>query len=151
MRNKCIFKKKKNSKFERYNDFFSMYPWHTWKINNILRFYFIYGLTFSSIQFSRSVLFDSLWTHESQHARPPCPSPTLGVHSDLRPLSQWCHPAISSSIVPSPPAANPSQHQSVFQWVNPSHEVAKVLEFQLQHHSLQRNPRGDLLQSGLVG
>ena len=46
---------------------------------------------------------------------------------------------------------NPFQHQSLFQWFNSLHEVAKVLEFQLQHHSLQRNPRGDLLQSGLVG
>ena len=53
--------------------------------------------------------------------------------------------------IPSPPAPNPSQHQSLFQWVNCSHEVAKVLEFQLQHHSLQRNSRPDLLQSGLVG
>ena len=51
----------------------------------------------------------------------------------------------------SPPAPNPSQHQSLFQWVNSSHEVAKVLEFQLQHQSFQRNPRADLLQNGLVG
>ena len=53
-----------------------------------------------SVQFSRSVVFDSLWPHESQHIRPPCPSPTPGVHSDWRPSSQWCHPAISSSVVP---------------------------------------------------
>ena len=107
---------------------------------------------FSSVQSSRSVVSDSLRPHESQHARPPCPSPTPGVHSDSRPLSQWCHTAISSSVLPpSPPAHNPSQHQSLFQWVNSSHEVTKVLEFQLQHHSLQRNPRADLLQNGLVG
>ena len=56
-------------------------------------------IQFSSIQFSRSVVSDSLRPHESQHARPPCPSPTPGVHSDSRPSSQWCHPAISSSIV----------------------------------------------------
>ena len=54
----------------------------------------------SSVQFSRSVMSDSLRSHESQHARPPCPSPTPGVHSDSRPSSQWCHPAISSSVVP---------------------------------------------------
>ena len=48
------------------------------------------------IQFSHSVMSDSLQPHESQHARPPCPSPTPGVHSDSRPSSQWCHPAISS-------------------------------------------------------
>ena len=55
---------------------------------------------YSSVQFSCSVVSDSFWPHESQHARPPCPSPTPGVHSDSRPLSQWYHPAISSSVVP---------------------------------------------------
>ena len=55
---------------------------------------------FSSVQFSHSVMSDSLRPHESQHARPPCPSPTPGVHADSRPLSQWYHPAISSSVVP---------------------------------------------------
>ena len=55
---------------------------------------------FSSVQFSCSVVSDSLRPHESQHARPRCPSPTPGVHSDSRPSSQWCHPAISSSVVP---------------------------------------------------
>jgi len=57
-------------------------------------------LQFSSVQFSHSVVSDSLWPHESQHARPPCPSQTPGVHLNSRPLSQWCHPAISSSVVP---------------------------------------------------
>ena len=51
------------------------------------------------VQFSRSVVSDSLRPHESQHARPPCPSPTPWVHSDSRPSSPWCHPAISSSVV----------------------------------------------------
>ena len=55
---------------------------------------------FSSVQFSRSVVSDSLWPHESQHARPPCPSPTPGVHPNSCPSSQWCHPATSSSVVP---------------------------------------------------
>ena len=55
---------------------------------------------FPSVQFSCSVVSDSLRPHESQHARPPCPSPTPGVHSDSRPSSQWCHPVISSSVVP---------------------------------------------------
>ena len=54
----------------------------------------------SSVQFSRSVVSDSLRPHESQHARPPCPSPIPGVHSDSRPSSRWCHPAISSFVVP---------------------------------------------------
>ena len=57
-------------------------------------------LLHSSVQFSRSVMSDSLTPHESQLARPPCPSPTPGVHSDSCPSSQWCHPAISSSVVP---------------------------------------------------
>ena len=54
----------------------------------------------SSVQFSHSVVSDSLRPHESQHARPPCPSPSPGIHSDSRPSSPWCHPAISSSVVP---------------------------------------------------
>ena len=53
-----------------------------------------------SVQFSRSVMSDSLRTQKLQHTRPPCPSPTPRVHSDSCPLSQWCHPAISSSVVP---------------------------------------------------
>ena len=96
----------------------------------------------SSVQFSHSVMSDSLGPHESQHAKPPCPSPTPGVCPNSCPLSRWCHPAISS---PSPPAPNPSQHQGLFQWVNFLHEVAKVLEFQLQHQSFQWTPRTDLL------
>ena len=57
-------------------------------------------MVISSVQFSRSVVSDSLWPHESQHAGPPCPSPTPRVHPNSCPLSRWCHPAISSSVVP---------------------------------------------------
>ena len=78
----------------------------------------------SSVQFSRSVMFDSLGPHESQHARPPCPSPTPGVHSDLRPSSQWCRPAISSSVVPFSSCPQSLPASELFQWVNSSHEVA---------------------------
>ena len=53
--------------------------------------FIVYFIT--SVQFSRSVMSDSLRPHESQHARPPCPSPTPGVHSDSHPSSQWCHPS----------------------------------------------------------
>ena len=60
----------------------------------------MYSVCISSVQFSRTVVSDSLRPNELQHTRPPCPSPTPGVHSDSRPLSQWCHPAISSSVVP---------------------------------------------------
>ena len=55
---------------------------------------------FSSVQVSCSVVSDSLWPHESQHARPPCLSPSPGVHSNSCPSSRWCHPAISSSVIP---------------------------------------------------
>jgi len=54
----------------------------------------------TSVQFSRSVVSNSLQPHESQHTRMPCPSPSPRVHSDSRPSSQWCHPAISSSVIP---------------------------------------------------
>ena len=57
-------------------------------------------LIYFSVQFSRSVMSNSLQPHESQHPRPPCPPPTPGVHSNSRPSSQWCHPAILSSVVP---------------------------------------------------
>ena len=58
------------------------------------------GFPGSSVQFSRSVMSNFLQPHESQHARPPCPSPTPGVHPNPCPLSWWCHPTISSSVVP---------------------------------------------------
>ena len=67
--------------------------WHSWSNNNS-------DNQFSTVQFSHSVVSDSLRPHESQHARPPCPLPPPGVHSDSRPSSQWCHPTISSSVVP---------------------------------------------------
>ena len=69
----------------------------------------IWSHQFSSVQFSRSDVSDSLGPHESQHARPPCPSPTPRVHSNSRPSSRWCHPAISSSVVPF--SSCPPKHQ----------------------------------------
>ena len=60
------------------------------------------ALQTSSVQFTHSVMSDSLWPHELQHARPPCPSPTPGVYPNSRLSSQWCHPTISSSVVPFP-------------------------------------------------
>ena len=104
------------------------------------------GVQLLSVQFSRLVVSDSLQPHESQHARPPCPSQTPGVYSNICPSSRWFYPAISSSVVPFS-----SQHQGLFQWVNSSHEVAKVLEFQLQHQSFQWAPGTDLPLDGLVG
>ena len=60
----------------------------------------ILKMKFSSVQFSHSVVSDSLWPHGLEHARPPCPSPTPRVYSNSCPLSWWCHPTISSSVVP---------------------------------------------------
>ena len=77
---------------------------------------------------------DSLRPHELQHARPPCPSPTPGVHPNPCPSSRWCHPAISSSVVPFSSCPQSFPASGSFQWVSSSHQVSKVLEFQLQHH-----------------
>ena len=77
---------------------------------------------FYSFQFSRSVVSNSLQPHESQHARPPCPLPTPGVHSESCPSSRWCHPAISSSVVPfssflqSLPASESFPMSRLFTW-----------------------------------
>ena len=88
----------------------------------------------AAVQFSPSVVSDSLRPHGLQLARPPCPSLTPGACSNSCPSSRWCHPShpLSSS---SPAAFNLSQHQGLFQGVSPSHQVARVLEFQLQHQS----------------
>ena len=77
---------------------------------------------FSSVQFSRSVVSDSLRAHESQHARPPCPSLTPGVYSDSCPSSRWCHPTISSTVIPfsscpqSLPASGSFPMSQLFAW-----------------------------------
>ena len=110
-------------------------------------------------QFSISVQFSSVAQSCPTLCDPMNRSmPGLPVHHQLADFTQTHVHRVSDAIQPShhpsspsPPAPNPSQHQSLFQWVNSSHEVAKVLEFQLQHYSLQRNPRADLLQNGLVG
>ena len=76
----------------------------------------------TSVQFSCSVVSDSSWPHESQHTRPPCPSPSPGVHSDSHPSSLWCHPAISSWVVPFSscpqflPASEPFPMSQLFAW-----------------------------------
>ena len=90
---------------------------------------------FSSVQFRRSVVSDFLRPHESQHARPPCPSPTPGVHPGSRPSSQWCHPAISSSGVPlsscpqSLPASESFPMSQIFAWGGPSTGVSALASF----------------------
>ena len=88
-----------------------------------------------SVQFSRSVVSDSLRPHKSQHSRPPCPSPTPRVHPDSRPLSQWCHPAISSSGVPfssgpqSLPASESFPMSQLFAWNGQSTGVSALASF----------------------
>ena len=108
--------------------------------------------TISSVQFSRSVLSDFYCDpmNRSTPGLPVChqlPEFTQTHIHRVGDAIQPSHPLSSPSL----PVPNPSQHQSLFQWVNSSHEVAKVLEFQLQHHSFQTTPRTDLLYDGLVG
>ena len=86
-------------------------------------------------QISRSVMSESLQPHESQPARPPCPSPTPGVHSNSHPSSQWCHPAISSSVVPFSscpqflPASESSPMSQLFTWGGQSTGVSALASF----------------------
>ena len=87
--------------------------------------YFI-SVLFSSVQFSLSVVSDSLWPHESQRTRPPCPSPTPRVHSNSRPSSQWCHPAISSSVVPFSSCPQSFPVSQLFSWGSQSIEVSAL-------------------------
>ena len=88
-----------------------------------------------SDQISHSVLSDYLPPHESKHARPPCPSPTPGVHSDSHPSGQWCHPAISSSVVPfsscpqSLPASESFPMSQLFAWDGQSTGVPVLASF----------------------
>ena len=106
----------------------------------------------SSVQFSRSVASDSLRPHGLQHTRLPCPSPTPGVYSNSCPLSRWCHPTISSSVVPfssclqSFPAPGSFQ---MCQFFASGDQSIRVLE--IQYQSFQWIFRTDFLQDGLVG
>ena len=101
----------------------------------VIKFKGIDSICFSSVQFSHSVVSDSLQPHELQHARPPCPSPTPRVHSDSNPSSQWCHPAISSSGEPfsscpqSLPASESSPVSQLFTWGGQSTGVSALASF----------------------
>ena len=129
------------------NGYLYTYGWvpllFTWNHLNIVNQY-----QFSSVAQSCPTLCDHMnWS-----------TPGLPVHHQLPEFTQTHIHRVSDTIQPSqplsspsPPAPNPSQHQSLFQWVNSSNKVAKVLEFQPQHYSFQRNPRVDLLQNGLDG
>ena len=95
----------------------------------------VFNIWFSSVQFSRSFMSDSLQPHESQHARSPCPSPTPGVYSKSRPSSRWCHPAISSSVIPfsscpqSLPASEFFPMSQPFTWGGQSTGVSALASF----------------------
>ena len=116
-------------------------------------------ILFRNLKFSSVVQFSSV----AQSCLTLCDpmnrsTPGLPVHHQLLEFTQthvhWVCDAIQPShplLSPSPPAPHPSQHQGLFQWVNSSHQVAKVLEFQLQHQSFQWTTRTDLLYDGLVG
>ena len=93
---------------------------------------------------------NSLWLHELQHARPPCPSPTPRVHPNPCPLSRWCHPTISSSVFSFSSCFQSFLVSGSFLMSQFFTSVAKVLEFQLQHQSFQWILRTDFLQDGLV-
>ena len=109
-----------------------------------------HGALHDGTQFSCSVVSHSLWPHGLQHARPP-PSPTPAVYPNSCPFSQSCHPTISSFASRSAPTFNLSEHESLFKWVSFLHQVAKVLEFQLQHQSFQWLFRTDFLWDSLAG
>ena len=88
-----------------------------------------------SVQFSHSVVSNSLWPHELQHIRPPCPSPTPGVHSDSRPSSRLCHPTISSSVIPfsscpqSLPASESFPISQLYPWDGQSTGVSALASY----------------------
>ena len=92
-------------------------------VHGILQARILEWVQFSSVQFSHSVVSDSLQPHGPQHARPPCPSPTPGVYPNSYPLSRWCHPTISSSVIPfssylqSSPASGSFQMSQLLEWV----------------------------------
>ena len=111
--------------------------WQWWPCIAVVwdEYIFLLGLYLLSVQFSRSVVSDSLRSHESQHARPPCPSPTPGVHSDSHPLGPWCHPAISSSVIPfsscpqSLPTSESVPMSQLFTWGGQSTGVSASASF----------------------
>ena len=126
------------------------YTKRNWKLNHTMKkagIIMIKVKQYQSAQFSRSVESDSLRPHGRQHARPPCPSPTLSVYSNSCPLSWWYHPTISSSVIPSPPTFNLSQHQGfsselvlLIRWpkywnfsfnISPSNEHSGLISFRM--------------------
>ena len=122
---------------------FLSFHWSTYEFRR-LKYSYSYTETHNSVQFSHSVVSNSLQPHELQHTRPPCPSPTPGVHSNSCPSSQWCYPAISSSVIPfsscpqSLPASESFPMSQLFAWGSQSIGVsasASVLPMNTQDWS----------------
>ena len=107
--------------------FFSLPP--TWDFREIELFFFLQTIhLFSSVQFSHSVVSDSLRPHGLQHTRPPCPSPTRRIYSNSLSLSRWCHPTILSLVIPFSSCLQSLPSSGSFQ-ISSSHQMAKVLSF----------------------
>ena len=135
-------------------------------LENYLHYISLYQIVIKGLNF-KLLCFKLNNTFQFNSVAQSCPTlcdptnrsvPGLPVHRQLPKFIQTHVCRVSDAIQPSHPlftpflpAPNHFQHQGLFQWVNSSHEVAKVLEVQPQHHSFQRNPRADLLQNGLVG
>ena len=110
--------------------------WPAICISSLMKYLFMsfahFSVQFIWVQFSHSVMSDSLWPYGLQHARPPCPSPTLRAYSNSRLLSRWCHPAISSSVVPfsscaqSVPASESFPMSQLFAWGGQSTGVSAL-------------------------
>ena len=100
----------------------------------------------AGVQFRHSVVSNSLQPHGLQHARLPCPSPTPRACSNSCPSSWWCHPTSSSSVIPFSSCLQSFPASGLLQWVSSSHDVTRVLEFQLQHQSFQLIFRTDFLR-----
>ena len=124
---KSMYYLSKNFQFKAYSDL--------WNVKGEELYLDILDTLNLSVQFSHSVVSNSLWPHGLQHARLPCPSPTPGlIQTHVHCVGDAIQPSYPLSS-PSPSALNLSQYQGLFQWVSSSHQVAKVLEFQLQHQS----------------
>ena len=122
---------------------FFLLPLSIWLLIQWQDFSIIHAIWSSLVQFSCSAVSDSLWPHRLHHARLPCPSPTPRTCSNSCALSWWCHPTISSSVVPFSPCLNLSQHQGLSQAVSSLHQVDQILEFQPQYQSFQWTFRTD--------
>ena len=116
---------------------------YKWMLSLLVTYVFIY--LGALLLFSCSVVSNFLRPHGPQHIRLSCPSPSPGVCSNSCPLSQWYCTTISSSVLPFSSCPQSFPASGVFQWVDCKHQVAKVLELQLQHQSFQRIFRIDFL------